>query len=163
MQQGLNILGPVDLVFGLEVLLLFDTSGLTCTLSHVEDTSTTNFTVLVHFNVFNKWGGDWEDSLNANTTRDFANRKSFGGTTSTTLNHNTLKRLRPFLVSLTDFVRHGNRVTRAKLWPFLLLNQFACDFFNLIHRLLKFVSLNKWDENRGAILRIIFERNDSRQ
>lgn len=119
--MGLNIL-VWQLSFNRRFALL-DTACFTSQLAQVEDTCTTYFTTLVHFDCFNGRISEREDTLNTNTTAHFTDGESFSGSTTTTLNHNTSKGLWTLFVTFFDLVGYRYSVSCLKCWEFTYRSQ----------------------------------------
>lgn len=96
---------------GVYGLFLLDTCFLSCKFAQVIQFSTAHFTDFVHFDMVDVRRIDREYTLYANCARHFADSKAALVLMTGYFYNYTTVQLDTLLVSLDDFVCHGNRIT----------------------------------------------------
>lgn len=97
-----------------DLATLFDTCGLTTTLTQIEDLGTTNDTTLGNFDAFDVGRADRENTLYANGTGHLTNGEGCVGTGATTLDNDAFVQLDALFIAFLDSDTYFNGITRLK-------------------------------------------------
>ena len=126
-------------LFLCHVNLLADTGFLTGEITEVEDAAAADLAELVNLDTVNERRLEGENSFNADTTGNLADREGLGERIGTFhLNNYSAELLESFLITFLDSVGNGDGVTGLEFRigsNFLILESLLC-YFNQIHNFL---------------------------